>query len=75
MDRDEPPIFGIKVWLGKKQFQITDELGYFKFEKARGKIAYVTLDTGSLPAGYMLTVPVLSRFLLLMLLDRKFILV
>jgi len=58
LDRDEPPVFGIKVWLGKNKSQITDELGYFKFVNIRGKIAYVTLDTGSLPAGYMLTVPV-----------------
>lgn len=58
LDRDEPPIFGIKVWLGKNKSQITDELGYFRFVNVRGKIAYVTLDTGTLPAGYMLTVPV-----------------
>jgi len=58
MDRDEPPVFGIKVWLGKNKSQITDELGYFKFANVRGKIAYLTLDTGTLPAGYMLTVPV-----------------
>jgi len=58
MERDEPPIFGIKIWLGKNKSQITDELGYFRFVNVRGRIAYVTLDTGTLPAGYMLTVPV-----------------
>ncbi|MDD5561468.1 MAG: SdrD B-like domain-containing protein [Candidatus Omnitrophica bacterium] len=58
MERNEPPVFGIKVWLGKKRYQVTDELGYFKFDKVHGKMAYVTLDTGTLPAGYMLTVPV-----------------
>ncbi|MDD5409229.1 MAG: SdrD B-like domain-containing protein, partial [Candidatus Omnitrophica bacterium] len=58
MDRDEPPVFGIKIWLGKKRNQLTDELGYFKFDKVHGKMAYVTLDTGTLPPGYMLTVPV-----------------
>jgi len=58
MERDEPPVFGIRVWLGKKQSQITDELGYFKFVKVKGKVAYVTLDTGTLPEGYILTVPV-----------------
>lgn len=58
MERDEPPVFGIKIWLGKNKFQIADELGYFKFVNVRGKIAYVTLDTGTLPVGYMLTVPV-----------------
>ncbi len=57
-ERDEPPLSGIKVWLGKKESQITDEFGYFKFPKARGKSAYVTLDTATLPSGYMLTVPV-----------------
>jgi hypothetical protein len=58
LDRDEPPVFGIKIWLGKNKSQITDELGYFKFVNVHGKIAYVTLDTGTLPVGYMLTVPV-----------------
>ncbi|MFA5276401.1 MAG: SdrD B-like domain-containing protein, partial [Candidatus Omnitrophota bacterium] len=58
MERDEPPLFGIKVWLSKKQSQITDEFGFFKFTKVRGKVAHITLDTGSLPAGYLLTVPV-----------------
>ncbi len=58
LDRDEPPVFGIKVWLGKNKSQITDELGYFKFVNVRGKAAYVTLDTGTLPLGYILTVPV-----------------
>lgn len=57
-ERDEPPLSGIKVWLGKKESQVTDEFGYFKFPKARGKSAYVTLDTATLPSGYMLTVPV-----------------
>lgn len=57
-ERDEPPLAGFKVWLGKKESQVTDEFGYFRFPKARGKSAYVTLDTSTLPAGYMLTVPV-----------------
>jgi hypothetical protein len=57
-ERDEPPLSGIKVWLGKKESQVTDEFGYFKFPKAKGKVAYVTLDTETLPSGYMLTVPV-----------------
>ncbi|MDD5060069.1 MAG: SdrD B-like domain-containing protein [Candidatus Omnitrophica bacterium] len=58
LDRDEPPVFGIKVWLGRDKSQTTDELGYFKFDNVRGKIAYITLDTGTLPGGYILTVPV-----------------
>ncbi len=58
MERDEPPVFGVRVWLGKNKSQITDELGYFKFVQARGKVAHLTLDTGSLPVGYILTVPV-----------------
>ncbi len=57
-ERDEPPLAGIKVWLGKKESKITDEFGYFKFPKARGKSVYVTLDTATLPSGFMLTVPV-----------------
>ncbi len=57
-EKDEPPISGVKIWLGKKEFQITDEFGYFKFPKARGKNVYLTLDTATLPTGYILTVPV-----------------
>jgi len=58
MERDEPPVFGIKVWLGKNRSQLTDELGYFKFTNVRGKTAFLTLDTAYLPVGYILTVPV-----------------
>ena len=61
MERDEPPVFGVKVWLGKNQSRVTDELGFFEFQKVRGKTAYLTLDTGTLPPGYLLTVPVTQQ--------------
>ncbi|MCM8795777.1 MAG: pilus assembly protein N-terminal domain-containing protein [Candidatus Omnitrophica bacterium] len=56
--RDEPPVEGIKVWLGKDKFQVTDIFGYYKFKGVRARKAYVTLDTTTLPSGFVLTVPV-----------------
>jgi len=56
--RDEPPISGVKVILGKDKTQISDEFGHYRFEKIKGTKAYVTLDASTLPSGYVLTVPV-----------------
>jgi len=55
--RDEPPIDGIKVWLGKDKSQLTDILGYYKFTKVKAKKAYVSIDTDTIPSGYILTCP------------------
>ena len=56
--RDEAPVEGIKVWLGKDKSQVTDLFGYYKFKNVRGRKAFVNLDTSSLPAGFVPTVPV-----------------
>jgi hypothetical protein len=56
--RDEPPVAGVKVWLGKDKSQVTDLFGYYKFKEVKARKAYVTLDTSTLPAGFVLTVPV-----------------
>ena len=55
--RDEAPVEGIKIWLGKDKFQVTDLFGYYRFKKVKAKKAYVTLDVSTLPAGFVLTVP------------------
>lgn len=55
--RDEAPVEGIKLWLGKKKSAVTDIFGYYKFSKVKAAKAYVTLDTSTLPAGFVLTVP------------------
>lgn len=55
--RDEPPIEGIKIWLGKDKSLTTDLFGYYKFKGVRGKRAYISLDMSSLPSGYLATVP------------------
>ena len=55
--RDEAPVEGIKIWLGKKESQATDLFGYYKFTKVKARKAYVNLDTSTLPTGYALTVP------------------
>ena len=55
--RDEAPVQGIKILLGKDKTAITDEFGYYKFGKVKGKRAFVVLDIMSLPSGFVLTVP------------------
>jgi len=59
--RDEPPIEGIKVWLGKDKYQVTDLFGYYRFAKVRAKKAYVSIDVASLPAGFVLTGPAVQE--------------
>ncbi|MCK9603616.1 MAG: pilus assembly protein N-terminal domain-containing protein [Candidatus Omnitrophica bacterium] len=53
----EEGLEGIRLWLGKRNVS-TDKDGYYKFEKIRARKAYVNLDTQTLPAGFVLTVPV-----------------
>jgi hypothetical protein len=55
--RDEPPVDGIKVWLGKDKSQVSDILGYYKFSHVKARKAYVSIDTETIPAGFVLTVP------------------
>ena len=57
MQRGEPPVEGVKVWLGKSCSLITDIFGYFKFEKIRGRKITVSLDTLTVPQGFVLTTP------------------
>ena len=56
--KDEPPVEGIKIWLGKNKSCITDLFGYYNFKKIKAQKVYITLDTSTLPSGYVLTVPV-----------------
>ena len=35
MERDKPPVEGIKVWLGKNRSTVTDIFGYYKFKNVR----------------------------------------
>lgn len=55
--KDEPPAEGVKVWLGKDKTAVTDDFGHFNFEKVRAKKAFVNIDTSTIPAGFVLTVP------------------
>ena len=54
---DEPVVEGIKVFLGKDRSQITDNLGEYRFSKVRAKKANISLDTTTIPAGFVLTTP------------------
>lgn len=53
----DQPLEGIRLWLAKKS-ATTDSTGYYKFINIRARKAYVNLDTQTLPAGFVLTVPV-----------------
>jgi len=55
--REEAPVEGIKVWLGKDKSQVTDVFGYFRFKKVKARKAYINLDTSTIPAGFVLTFP------------------
>ena len=55
--RNEAPVEGLKVFIGKDKFQTTDLFGYYVFKGIRARKAFVTLDTSSLPTGFVLTVP------------------
>ncbi len=55
--RDEAPIQGIKVWIGKNKFQVTDIFGYYSFKKIRARKVFLNIDTSTIPAGFVLTGP------------------
>ncbi|MFH1238768.1 MAG: SdrD B-like domain-containing protein, partial [bacterium] len=55
--RDEPPVEGIRVWLGKDRSKTTDIFGYYKFTKVKARKVFVNIDTSTVPSGYNLTVP------------------
>jgi hypothetical protein len=60
-ERDEAPVQGVKVWLGKDKSQVTDIFGYYKFKGVRGLRVFVNLDTTTLPKGFVSTVPVTQQ--------------
>ena len=55
MQRDEPPVAGIKVNLNKDKFVKTDRFGYYKFTKVRAQEVYLNLDIQTIPSGFVLT--------------------
>jgi hypothetical protein len=54
--RDEPPLEGVKLWLGKDKSQETDLFGYYRFKGVRGNKAIVQLDVSTLPEHFVLSV-------------------
>ncbi|MCM8799889.1 MAG: hypothetical protein NC900_04110, partial [Candidatus Omnitrophica bacterium] len=60
-ENDEPPIEKIKIILGKNKTTTTDIFGYFKFEKVRAKKIAVSIDTSSIPRGFVLTTPAVQE--------------
>ncbi|MCX5701784.1 MAG: pilus assembly protein N-terminal domain-containing protein [Candidatus Omnitrophica bacterium] len=59
--RDEPPVEGVKIWLGKDKSQVTDMFGYYKFSKVKAKKAYVNIDVVTIPSGFLLTGPAIQE--------------
>lgn len=55
--KDEAPVEGVRIWLGKNRSATTDIFGHYRFPKVKGKKVYLTLDTSTLPPGFVLTVP------------------
>lgn len=55
--RDEPPVEGVKIWLGKDKSEVTDLFGYYRFRKVKARKAFVNIDTTTIPSGFLLTVP------------------
>ncbi|MFA5362142.1 MAG: SdrD B-like domain-containing protein [Candidatus Omnitrophota bacterium] len=54
--RDEAPMEGVKVWVGKKD-AVTDLFGYYKVLNVKGKKTAVNVDVSTLPQGFVLTGP------------------
>ncbi len=54
---DEPTVEGIKVFLGKDRSRVTEISGEYRFTKVRAKKAFLSLDTTTIPAGFVLTTP------------------
>ncbi|MBM3255438.1 MAG: hypothetical protein FJZ08_03980 [Candidatus Omnitrophica bacterium] len=63
--RDEAPVEGVKIYLGKDKFQVTDIFGYYKFKKIKARKAFLTLDASSLQAGFVVTVPIAQEVAIL----------
>lgn len=59
--RDEPPVEGVKVWLGKNRSTTTDIFGYYEFTKVKGRKVFVSIDIPTLPPGFVLTVPYMQE--------------
>lgn len=54
---DEPPVEGIRLYLGKDKKQISDIFGYYIFKQVKARKGSVNVDISTLPGGFVLTVP------------------
>jgi len=58
----EPGIEGVKVFLGKDKFELTDDEGKFTFFGTRAKAVYLTVDLSSAPSGFVPSTPTTREF-------------
>ncbi|MDD2702419.1 MAG: SdrD B-like domain-containing protein [Candidatus Omnitrophica bacterium] len=54
--KDEAPVEGIKIWVGKRN-AVTDLFGYYKVANVKGRKTPVNVDVTTLPQGFVLTGP------------------
>ena len=54
----EQGLSGIKLWCAKAKSSETDSLGHYKFTRVKAKKAMVSIDTKTIPSGYLLLTPV-----------------
>lgn len=53
--KEEPPVAGVKVRADKDRVQVSNKEGYFRFPKVRTGEVKVTLDSATIPTGYVPT--------------------
>lgn len=53
----EPGAEGVKIFLGREKFLLSDRDGRYRFERVRAKKAHITIDVATLPTGFVLTTP------------------
>lgn len=63
--QNEPAIQGVQLWLGKNRTQRTAESGAYKFTKVKAKKTYVTIDTSTIPDGFIVTGPITQEAVIL----------
>lgn len=55
--KDEAPVEGVKIRIGKDREAASDKDGYFYAQGIKGKKCAVAVNTATIPAGYVLTTP------------------
>jgi hypothetical protein len=57
-ESNEEGLSGIRLWYGKAKSTETNSAGYYRFNRVKARQAAVSIDTKTIPAGYLLLSPV-----------------